>query len=686
MQNLWSDSKAKHLDDLELVVYVSNLLGSATSLVQGGGGNTSVKRLEKDFLNREVNVLRVKASGHQLSNIKVGGFTGVKLNEVLPLFDRADMSDDEMVRYIAHTLMTPDSPRPSIETLLHGFIPAKWVLHSHSDAILSFANNTRGEELIKEVIGEDILIVPYHRPGFLVAKQVGEVVQSNLQAQGLVLMHHGLVTWSDSCKDAYDKHIELVNRAEAYIQKSLTTKQVFVPKRTIAALDKAERIRIAAEIAPSLRGAVSHDLSMVLSFDDSPEALEFVNCAKVKELSQTGPATPEHVLFTKPWPLLVEVEDPRDKETLKVAIKVGAEQYRERYLNYFSQYNQSALKNHVPAPRIVLIPGIGLWGVGADISEADVPKGIYQHTVSIIKGAEAIGAFQTMPEAEVFSAEYWPMELYKLSMRPKPRELHGKVALVTGAARGIGLAVAVKLLQAGASVVLSDMDRTGLEEATAKLNMDLAYRNRFTTAVVDVTNEASVKAGVTAACLAFGGLDILVSNAGIAPSGAIRTLSLDMWEKSFAVNARGHFLVSREVINVLLNQGKGGSMVFIGTKNTVAPGKDFGAYSCSKAAEAQLCRIIAIEHGSDKIRANLINPDAVLTDLWSPELIANRAKAYGVKVEEFGDFLRQRTLLKESVTAEDVAEAALYMASDRSKVTTGCMISVDAGARESFPR
>lgn len=667
-----------------LVVYVSNLLGSDPSLVQGGGGNTSVKRMEKDFLNREVRVLRVKASGHQLSTIKEGGFTGVKLDEVLPLFDRSDMSDDEMVRYISHTLMAPDSPRPSIETLLHGFIPAKWVLHSHADAILSFANNARAEELIKEVLGEDLLIVPYHRPGFLVAKQVGEAVQANLQSQGLVLMHHGLVTWSDSCKAAYDRHIELVNRAEAHIQKCLAVTSVFVPKRADRKLDQAERSRIAAEIAPTLRGAVSRDLPMVLAFDDSAEALEFVNGSKVKELSQIGPATPEHILFTKPWPLLVEVENPRDTESLKAAIQAGADEYRQHYLRYFEQYNLADFKPHTPAPRLVLIPGIGLWGVGADISEAQAPQGIYQHTVSIMKGAEAIGAFQTMPEAEAFSAEYWPMELYKLSMRPKPKELHGKIALVTGAARGIGYGVAYKLLQAGACVVLTDIDRGGLEEASATLKQEFA--GRFTTVVVDVTDEASVKAGVSAACLAFGGLDILISNAGIAPAGAIRNLSLETWDKSFAVNSRGHFLVSREVVGVLLQQGKGGSLVFIGTKNIVAPGKDFGAYSCSKAAEAQLCRILAIEHGSDKIRANLINPDAVLTDLWSPELIVNRAQAYGVKVEEFADFLRQRTLLKESVTAEDVAEAALYLASNRSKVTTGCMISVDAGARESFPR
>lgn len=683
MKNLWVRETAKSLDDFSLLVYASNLLGADTALVQGGGGNTSLKRTERDFMDREIEVLRVKASGYQLSTIGHEGFAGVKLEDVLPLLERDNMTDDEMVRYISHALTAQDSPRPSIETLLHGFIPFRWVLHSHADAILSLANNANAEELISQILGEDILIVPYHRPGFLVAKQVGLAVRGNKDAGGLVLLHHGLVTWSDDCEEAYERHIALVDRAETAMRKALATKVVFPARPDLPVLDREERGRIAGDVAPALRGALSSPLPMILTFDDSDEALEFVNAENVHVLSQTGPATPEHVLSTKPRPLVVQTDDPTDTEALKNALRHGVETFQRDYLAYCGKYNTAGHTPHNPVPRLVLVPGIGLWGVGTDVSDSRAPMEIYKHTVKIMKGAEAIGSFRTMPEAEVYSAEYWPMELYKLSMRPKPKELNGKVAFVTGAARGIGLAAAEILLREGACVMLTDLDQAGLDEAAGQL---ATYAGRFSTAVVDVTDERSVKEGVARCSFVFGGIDILVSNAGIAPVGDILNLPLRTWEKSFAVNATGHFLVSREVIRVMQDQGRGGSLVYINTKNALAPGKDFGAYSCAKAAEAQLCRIIALEHGKDKIRANMINPDGVLTDLWSPDMRANRAKAYGVEIDQFEDFLKDRTLLKETVRVEDVAEAVLYLASDRSRVTTGCIISVDGGAREAFPR
>jgi rhamnulose-1-phosphate aldolase/alcohol dehydrogenase len=686
-KNLWSPEQARTLDEMGQLVYVSNLLGSDTALVQGGGGNTSLKRAEKDHMGRDARVLRVKASGYQLATIKEQGFAGVKLDEVMPLFQREDMTDDEMVRYISHVLMEPDSPRPSIETLLHAFIPFRWVLHTHSDAILSFANNAHSERLIHEVLGEDVLIVPYHRPGFLVAKQVGAAVQGNPNASGLVLLHHGLVTWSDSCEEAYERHIALVERAESHIRKAQAAKVVFSQKAGVPVLDRDTRERIASEVAPALRGALSSRTPMLLTFDSSEEALEFANSEKVLELSQTGPVTPEHVLSTKPWPLVVQVDDPRNTESLKSALREGVRRYEEKYLNYFDRYRANIAPDvapHNPAPRLVIVPGIGIWGVGADIQDSRSPVEIYRHSIAVMKGAEAIGKFQTMPEREVFSAEYWPMELYKLSLRPKPKELNGKVAVVTGAAKGIGLAAARALLREGACVVLTDVDTAGLAEAEKKLIE--SYPNRVKMVKVDVTDEQSVQAGIAASVLYFGGIDILVSNAGIAPVGSIVDMPLKTWEKSFAVNSTGHFLVSRATIRVMLEQGRGGSLVFIATKNALAPGKDFGAYSCAKAAEAQLCRILAIEHGKDKIRSNMINPDGVFTDLWSPEMVANRAQAYGVSADKYEDFLRDRTLLKESVTVDDVAEAVLYLAGDRSRVTTGCIISVDGGAREAFPR
>jgi rhamnulose-1-phosphate aldolase/alcohol dehydrogenase len=684
MENLWNADVAKGKTDLQLIVYASNLLGSNAALVQGGGGNTSVKQKEHDFLGREVNVLRVKASGYQLATIVEKGFAGVRLDEVLPLFSNEDMTDEKMVRYVAHTLMEPDSPRPSIEVLLHAFIPAKWVLHSHSDAILSLANNTGGASLIQEVIGADTLIVPYRRPGFWVAKQTGAAVRANMKAGGLVLLHHGLVTWGDTCEEAYDKHIELVNRAERAIRNGLAQKRVFSLRTDLPQLSLEDRIAKAGELAPIIRGAISDKKPMLLQFDSAESALEFANSEQLEKVSQLGPATPEHVLFTKPWPLIIRLPFPLDVESAEELIRAQVKAYQARYLNYYKEFNNTEYPPHDPSPRVIIIPGIGIWGAGADLGDAALPKEIYGHMIEIIRGAEATGQFATMPLAEAFHAEYWPMELYKMTLKPKPKELNAKIALVTGAARGIGLASAKRLLEEGASVVLTDLDESALLEVVRKLQS--SHGRRVQGVSIDVTDEGSVEKGVKKAVEMFGGLDILISNAGIAPVGSIRNLPLSIWEKSFAVNARGHFLISREIVNVMLKQHTGGSLVFISTKNALAPGKDFGAYSCAKAAESQLCRILAIEHGKDKIRANMINPDAVLTDLWSPEVIANRASAYGVKPEEFGDFLKGRTLLKESITPEDVAEAALYFASDRSRVTTGCILSVDAGFREAFPR
>jgi rhamnulose-1-phosphate aldolase/alcohol dehydrogenase len=683
MKNLWSAEHAARLDEYGLLVYVSNLLGMDTALVQGGGGNTSLKRMEKDFVGRDINVMRVKASGHQLSTIKEQGFAGVRLEEVTPLFDQEDMTDDEMVRYISHVLTSPDSPRPSIETLLHAFIPFRWVLHSHADAILSFANNVYSEQLIKEVLGEDMLIVPYNRPGFMVAKQVGTAVQGDKNATGLVLLHHGLVTWSNSCEEAYERHIDLVERAEVHIRKAQAAKVSFPRKAGLPVLDRSTQERIAAETAPALRGALSSQLPMILTFDNSEAVLEFANTERIVELSQTGPVTPEHVLSTKPWPLVIQVDDPQNTESLKSALRTSVRQYEERYMNYFHRY-QSDFTPHNPVPRLVIVPGIGIWGVGTDVQDSRLPVEIYKHTLEIIKGAEAIGKFQTMPENEVFSAEYWPMELYKLSLRQKPKELNGKVAVVTGAAKGIGFAVVQVLLREGACVVLTDVNIVGLVEAKEKLGS--SFSGRVKTIRMDVTNEQSVKDGIAESALYFGGVDVLVSNTDIVPVEAMIDLPLKAWERSFAVNATGHFLVSREAMKIMLKQENGGSIVFINTKNAPAPGKDFGAYSCTKGAEAQLCRILAIEHGKDKIRVNMINPDGVFTDLWSPEMVANRANAYDVPIDKYEDFLRDRTLLKESVTVDDVAEAALYLASDKSRVTTGCIISVDGGAREAFPR
>lgn len=695
MKSLWSPSKAASLDDLDLIVYASRLIGAEDTLVLGGGGNTSVKVRETDFRGREVDVLRVKASGTQLATVERSGFAGVRLDDVLPLIDRADMTDEAMVEYVSHALVSPGSPRPSIETLLHAFVPYKWVLHSHADAILYLADNELGEELIAEVLGEEIGIIPYRRPGFLMSKAVGTWARFRRDSPGVVLMNHGLVTWADSCEEAYERHIELVSMAEAFVkarmeeaaakrsqESGVSVKTRFTPR--VSPLSAEERKEVAAQVTPALRGALSSRGHRVVTFDDSDDFLEFVSSKEALHLYQAGPATPEHVLYTTPWPAMVDVGDPRDVTTLRNALAKAVSLYEERYLAYFERHRDGESAHHDPIPKLLLVPGVGLWAVGRTKKDSRSTREVYRHIIDVMAGAEAVGRYKSVSEKDIFHIDYWPLELYKLTLRRRPKELEGRIALVTGAARGIGLAIATRLLEEGANVVLTDVDGQTLAASAKALASE--YGENVTAIELDVTDDNSVERGFEEVIRAYGGLDILVSNAGIAMIGPIRELPLSTWEKSFAVNATGHFLVARKAAKIMVEQGRGGSLIFVTTKNALAPGRDFGAYSCAKAAEAQLCRILAIEHGSDKIRANMINPDAVMTDLWSPEIKANRAKAYGVPSESFDDFLRDRTLLKEPVTVADVAEAALFLASDRSRVTTGCIITVDAGFREAFPR
>lgn len=671
------------IDELGLLVKVSRLLGSDTRLVLGGGGNTSVKRKERDFFGNETQVLRIKASGCRLSSIDAGGFAGVRLNELLDLRsrDRDEMSDEEMVDYINHALISPHQPRPSIETLLHAWIPYPWVLHTHADPVLSTLNNQLDSNQLREIYGDRIAIIAYTRSGFSLSRQVAEAVAAMPGAEALFLMHHGLVTWGEDAKTAYDRHIEYVTKAEAYIANH--------KKKLPSTPDSAtglERRRRACMLAPILRGALKQSAldSIILANDGSLQALEFIWREDVHSLAKAVPATPEHLLSLKPFAMVLSVSSWDDAEAVKKEVRDAVVKYRDEYAAYVIRNGGGPTAIRHAAPRVILVPGIGVWTTGESSQEAEFSREAFQHTMRIMEDAQAIGAYSPLPEQEMFRAEYWPLELYKLDRRERIGELYGRIVLVTGGAKGIGLAIARLFLKEGACVCIADIDQRALEQAHHTLFAE--FSNRIQMVHMDVTNELSVEQAVQAVCLNFGGLDILVSNAGIAPFGSIQSISLRDWQRSFDINSTGHFLVSRSVVRVMLAQGHGGGLVFINTKNVPAPGKDFGAYSCAKAAEAQLCRILAIEHGGDKIRSNMINPDSIITDLWTPEMKENRATAYGIPVDGFEEFLRSRSLMKETVTVEDVSQAALFLASERSRITTGCILSVDAGSREAFPR
>jgi rhamnulose-1-phosphate aldolase/alcohol dehydrogenase len=688
MQSLWNEAEAERLSPLEQLIYMSRLIGANTDLVVWGGGNTSLKVCETDFRGRETHVLRVKGSGSDLKTIEHKHFSGVRMDDVLPLQAHDDMSDEAMVAYLAYALLSPTDPRPSIETLLHAFLPAAAVAHSHADAIVALCNNTCGPHAVREALGADMIQIPYRRPGFLLSKEVGLAVQAAPDAPGLVLMNHGLITWGDTCRAAYDAHIALTNQAETYLAEKRRGRAVFGGIK-VAALPDERRREVAAAVAPVLRGVLSTPKRMVLRYDDSEALLEFVGSEAAPRVSQIGAATPDHILSTKVLPLFVPITQPDDAAHVAESIQQATAQWREEYAAYYQRHHDPANAAEPmldPTPRVILIPGLGMWTCGKDSKTALVPADIYQHTLRILGDAEAVSAYKTLAEADAFAAEYWGLELYKLTLAPPEKELARRIALVTGAAGGIGKAIAERFAAEGAHVVICDLQEKACQ-TTADALSKLHGGGRAIGIAMDVTDEAAVRCGFAEVARTFGGLDILVSNAGIAPTGRIENLPLETWEKSLAVNATGHFLVAREAVRMFRAQGLGGSIVFNVTKNVPAPGADFGAYSCAKAAEAQLARILAVENGAYGIRCNMLNPDAIFeAGLWTPELKAERARAQGIPVEQLEEHYRQRNLLKASVTAEDVAQAALFFASDHSAKTTGAVLPIDGGLREAFPR
>jgi rhamnulose-1-phosphate aldolase/alcohol dehydrogenase len=670
-------------DAADACVRFSRLVGADTSLVLRGGGNTSVKVQEADVLGRPIRVLRVKGSGSDLATLKRADLSGVRLDDVLPLFDRDDMSDEEMVAYLARCLTDPSSPRPSIETLLHAFIPAASVFHSHADAVLALINTPDPERACAEAFDGEVLTVPYRRPGFLLSKEVGAAVRARPDAAGLVLLNHGLVTWGATAEEAYRRHLELVAQAKSFVA-ARTAEPAFAAEPRYR-LDEGTRRRVAAAVAPVIRGALGGEKHVIARYTDTPEVLDFVGSARGRAASAAGAATPDHILTTKRLPLWVDVEDAGDADAIARAFGEALERWRADYRGYVERWrtDEPALE---AAPRIILVPGIGMWTIGRTPKAAVLARDIYLHTIGIMAGAEAMGGYRSLAEDDGFRAEYWPLELYKLTLAPPDRELAGRVALVTGAANGLGRAIALRLATAGAQVVATDVDAAGTESVAS----DIAAREGAGSSLacaLDVTRPEAVDAALERAILEYGGVDVVVSNAGIAHCAPIEQLELADWERSLAVNATGHFLVTRAVLRHFRRQGTGGSLVFVATKNVTAPGKDFAAYSASKAAEAQLARVAAIEAGPLRVRVNMVNPDAIFggSHLWDG-IREQRAAAYGVEPEKLETVYRGRTLLGVEVRAEDVAESVLFLSSDRSSRTTGAMIPVDGGVREAFPR
>ena len=686
MRSRWNDAEATSLDDLDLLVYASRLVGAETSLVVWGGGNTSIKRTERDHRGRAVEVLRVKGSGSDLKSVQRKDFPGVRMDDLRALLPREDMGDQEMVGYLAHSLQEPGGVRPSIETLLHGFLGARCVVHTHADAIVSLTNNDRVHDVFPAVYGKDVLTLRYLRPGFRISREVADAIAEHPEAKALVLERHGTITWGATVREAYEATLELITRAEEAIAERARGRRAFGGPRVPALPPDARRAEAVA-LAPRLRRLLSRARRVVVTFDDSPAVAEFAGSADAPRLSQVGPATPDHTIYTKRLPCFVATDGAARGPALAAAVEQAVAAFARDYTAYFEAHRVEGAELGDPLPRVVLVPGLGMFTAGRDRRTAGIVQDIYHHTIDVIGGASAFGAYVSLSARDAFDVEYWPLELYKLALAPPERELARRVALVTGGASGIGRAIARRLAAEGAHVVVGDLDEPGAVR-TAEDIVAAVGSGRALGLGMDVTREASVRAAFEAALLAYGGLDVLVSNAGIAHSAPVADLRLEDWERAFAVNATGHFLVAREAMRALIAQGLGGCLVFVATKNVMSPGKDFAAYSASKAAEAQLAKVLALEGAPHGIRSNIVNPDAVFQDsrLWSAEIRRERAAAQGIAVEELEDFYRKRNLLGVRVLPEDVAEAALFLASDRSAKTTGCTLTVDGGVKEAFPR
>jgi rhamnulose-1-phosphate aldolase/alcohol dehydrogenase len=684
--SLWpSDPSEVPTDTLDQLVLASRLLGANRAVANFGGGNTSAKGVVVDHAGREVRVLYVKGSGSDLATMERRHVTGLRLDEIEPLMARDEMVDEDMVAYLGRSMLDPAMPRGSIETLLHAFIPAAHVHHTHPDGINVIAGTEAGEQIIAEIFGDRAAWIPYIRPGFTLAKQVGEAVRDNPGLELVVLAKHGLVVWGDTAGEAYKRTIDVINEAVAGANERIgDTARFGGPRPEAGALDDDARRALLTQVLPAIRGAVSSERHKILTVDTSPAALELVSSVEAPGLSQVGAACPDHLVHTKRVPLWVPFDPTsEDAEALVERVFERATAYREEYRSYVAENADETTVPGDPDARVVLVQHVGLISVGATPKASKLSRDLYHRAIEVMAGAQALGGFTSLTAPESFAIEYWPLELYKLSLAPAPGELQGQVALVTGAAGGIGRAVVEQLAASGAVVVGFDLDGDGAQAAVQALgDGGLGVGG-------DVTSEAAVQAAYDAAVRAFGGVDIVVSNAGIASSAPIEETTLAEWERNHAILTTGYFLVSRAAFKVLRAQRIGGSVVFVASKNAVVAGKNAAAYSSAKAAELHLARCLAEEGGSAGIRVNTVNPDAVLqgSRIWGSSWREERASAYGLDPDDLDEHYRKRTTLGVNILPGDIAQAVLHFASERrSGKSTGNMLNVDGGVPAAYAR
>jgi rhamnulose-1-phosphate aldolase/alcohol dehydrogenase len=685
MQSNWSDADAKDFvaryapkgvnADLAVRTYTTRLLGSDPRMVLHGGGNTSVKTTVKDQLGEDVEVICIKGSGWDMGVIEPAGLPAVRLEPLRKLRKLEKLSDEDMVNFQRINLLDSSAPNPSVETLLHAFLPHKFIDHVHSTAVLALTDQPDNRALVQEVYGDRVAYVPYTIPGFALAKSVADVFDKNPGVEGLVLLQHGIFTVGDSAKQAYDRMIEFVTLAEDRLGRQ---------RKSLAQAKLPAKLASVPEIAPILRGAVAIEKNpmagtakrQLLDFRTNAQILNYVNGAELARYSQVGVVTPDHTIRTKNWPVIVPAPEAGKLDQWAKDVHEAVAAYVARYHRYFEDNNaKSAVKKKEldPLPRVILVPGAGMFGVGGSAKDAAIAADIAENAIAVITDAEAMGEYRSISEFDMFEVEYWSLEQAKLG-KSNEKSLARQVAVITGGGSGIGAATAKAMAKEGAEVAILDRDLEAAKAAAKKIG------GKALAVECDVTNPQSVRTAFDAVVSAFGGVDIVVSNAGAAWQGAIGHVDDETLRKSFELNFWAHQAVAQHATRIMLAQGTFGCLLFNTSKQAVNPGKDFGPYGLPKAATLFLVKQYALDHGKDGIRANAVNADRIRSGLLTDEMVAARSKARGVSEADY----MAGNLLKREVTAEDVADAFVYLAT--AAKTTAAVITVDGGNIEASLR
>lgn len=693
---LWDESKAALLksDEVGLLIYRSNLLGADLRLTNYGGGNTSCKALASDpITGKETEVMWIKGSGGDIGTLKRSGLAALYVDRLRNLSNvyRGLEFEDEMVELFNHCIYDLSSKAPSIDTPLHAFLPFKHIDHLHPDAAIAIAAAKDGKKITQDLFGGKIGWVEWRRPGFELGLELKKCLDENPGIIGIMLGSHGLFTWGDTAYESYENTLEVIETCAEYLEQNYGKKRPVFGGMNIKSLPKEDRLKQAATLAPTLRGLCSGKTRMIGHFTDDERVLEFTNSHDLAKLAPMGTSCPDHFLRTKISPLVLNLatdENLSDAKATKEKLLPAFEVYRKMYADYYNtckHANSPAIRDANPV--VILYPGVGMFTFAKDKQTARVAAEFYINAINVMKGAEAISEYTSLPRQEAFNIEYWLLEEAKLQRMPKPKPLTGKIALITGSAGGIGKGIAKKFIEEGACVIINDNDADRLAKADEEFKIKYG-KDAYTSVLLDVLKSENIKGAYEKSALAFGGVDIVVNCAGISISKPLEEHTEKDWDLLYDILVKGQFLVTQGGVEIMRKQNLGGDVLNIVSKNALVSGPNNAAYGSAKAAQLHLSRLNAAELGPDKIRVNVVNPDAVISDskIWEGAWAEGRAKAYGVKVEELPAFYAKRTLLNETILPEDIANACFAFVGGLLNKSTGNVLNVDGGVAMAFVR